>query len=331
MNANRHAKGTKRKMAQILSDPIMRDLQDKALAFHAKRVEMLRTSGEYDTWLKELKEASDIPLEKLDEVLFVQHLPKEWQQKVKELQAAGIPDKKIAKMISQTQTAKKGETRQALLAAAGENAEEKLDAHQLKGKESKGDSLDNPFMDTEAAAGLGVPLMNERTQKIALAAQAADPKDAGAQKLIAKAAAAKKVKDAQKDSQKQMDSQKATVDLTEPAPPLDQIVEDATVEASTTIESPEGTVPIPEAAPSETASVKKAPAKKPAAKKPAAPKRAASRAPAKKPATRKTAAKKPAAKSTTARRAATKKPAAPKSATKAKTASKTATQKATPK
>lgn len=331
MNANRHAKGTKKKMAQILSDPIMRDLQDKALAFHAKRVEMLRTSGEYDTWLKELKDASDIPLDNLDEVLFVQHLPKEWQQKVKELQAAGIPDKKIAKMISQTQTAKKGETRQALLAAAGENAEEKLDAHQLKDKESKGDSLDNPFMNTEAAAGLGVPLMNERTQKIALAAQAADPKDAGAQKLIAKAAAAKRVKDAQKDSQT------ATVDLTEPAPPLDQIVEDATVEASTTIESPEGTVPIPEAAPAKTAvapktaSVKKAPAKKPAAQKPAAPKRAASKAPAKKPATRKTAAKKPAAKSTTARTAAAKKPAAPKSATKAKTASKTATQKATPK
>ena len=169
MTATRHAKGTRRRMAQILSDPIMRELQDEALAFHAERVEMLRSSGEYDQWLKDQKEASEVELDKLDEVLFVQHLPKEWQQKVKELQAAGIPDKKIARMIAQTQTAKKGETRQALLAAAGENAEEKLDAHQLKDKKSKGDTLDNPFMNTEAAAGLGVPLMNERTQKIALA------------------------------------------------------------------------------------------------------------------------------------------------------------------
>ena len=60
LNATRHAKGTKRKMAQILSDPIMRDLQDKALEFHAARVEMLRESGEYDSMLVELKEASKV-------------------------------------------------------------------------------------------------------------------------------------------------------------------------------------------------------------------------------------------------------------------------------
>ena len=81
LNVTRHARGTKRRMAQILSDPIMRDLQDKALEFHANRVEMLRKSGEYDQWVKDLKEASEIPLDKLDEVLFVQHLPKEWQER----------------------------------------------------------------------------------------------------------------------------------------------------------------------------------------------------------------------------------------------------------
>ena len=197
-NALRHAKGTRRKMAQILSDPIMRELQDKALDFHAKRVEMLRSSGEYDQWLGDLKEASAVEIDKLDEILFVQHLPKEWQEKVKELQAAGIKDKKIAKMIAQTQTAKKGDTRKALLEAAGENAEEKLDAHQLKDRKTSGDTLDNPFMNTEAAAGLGVPLMNERTQKIALAAQAADPNDAASAKLMAKAAVARRALDATK-------------------------------------------------------------------------------------------------------------------------------------
>lgn len=267
LNATRHAKGTKKKMAQILSDPIMRDLQDKALAFHAARVEMLRTSGEYDQWLKDLKEASAVELDQLDEVLFVQHLPKEWQQKVKELQAAGIKDKKIAKMISQTQTAKKGDTRKALLEAAGENAQEKLDAHQLKDKSSKGDTLDNPFMNTEAAAGLGVPLMNERTQKIALAAQAADPNDAGSANLMAKAAVAKRVLDATKTASdaKAESPMTATIDLDQPAPPMDQIVDAATVEASTNIESPEGTVPIPDDVVAKATPAKRAAAKTPAA------------------------------------------------------------------
>ncbi len=278
MNATRHAKATKKKMAEILSDPVMRELQDKALAFHAKRVEMLRASGDYEVWLKDLKQASEVPLENLDEVLFVQHLPKEWQQKVKELQAAGLPDKKIAKMISQTQTAKKGETRQALLAAAGENPAEKLDAHQLKDKTADGESLHNPFMNTAGAAGLGVPLMNERTQKIALAAQAADPNDAKGAKLLARAAAAKHIAEAQT----------ATIDLQDPAPPIAQIVQEATLDASTKIESPAGTVPLPEAPP--TPVVKKTAAKKPAAKK----------ASAKKPAPAKAGPKKAAAKPATA-------------------------------
>ncbi|WP_375281884.1 glycosyltransferase family 2 protein [Pseudooctadecabacter sp.] len=314
MNATRHAKGVKKKMAKILSDPIMRELQDKALDFHAKRVEMLRSSGEYDRWVAELKEAAEIPLDKLDEVLFIQHLPKEWQQKVKELQAAGIPDKKIAKMIAQTQTAKKGETRQALLAAAGENAEERLDAHQLKGRESKGDSLDNPFMNTEAAAGLGVPLMNERTQKIALAAQAADPSDAGAAKLLAKAANARKVLDAQA---KATPDPTAIVDMNEPAPSLDTIVDEATVEASTNIESPEGTVPVVDAAPAPKAT------RKTATKKTTTKAKTATSTKTTKPRTTK-------AKSTTSKAAASKTTAAKAKTSKGKT-TKVAPKKATSK
>jgi hypothetical protein len=256
LNATRHAKGTKRKMAQILSDPIMRDLKDKALEFHAARVEMLRESGEYDSMLVELKEASKVEVDCLDEILFVQHLPKEWQQKVKELQAAGISDKKIAKMISQTQTAKKGDTRKALLESAGENAEDKLDAHQLKDKSSKGDSLDNPFMNIEAAAGLGVPLANERTQKIALAAQAADPNDAASANLMAKAAVAKRAMAA--STAPKVAPTTATIDMDEPAPTIDDLIEETTLEASTTIESPADTVPIPDGVAGKTPAPKKA-------------------------------------------------------------------------
>ena len=314
LNVTRHAKGTKKKMAQILSDPIMRDLQDQALDFHAKRVKMLRSSGEFEQWITELKAASEIPLDSLDEVLFVQHLPKEWQQKVKELQAAGVSDKKIAKMISQTQTAKKGETRQALLSAAGENPEEKLDAHQLKDKTGDGDSLHNPFMNTAAAAGLGVPLMNERTQKIALAAQAADPNDERGAKLLAKVAKAKKVSDAHT----------ATVDLREPAPSIDKIVEEATLEASTTIESPEGKVPVPQDTAKATPATSAKTAEKEIAKTPASKTPATKTAAAKKPATKTTAAKKPAA-----RKPAAKKPAVKKTTAAKKTTATIATTKST--
>jgi hypothetical protein len=239
-NVQRHLRGTKRRMAQILSDPIMRELQDKALDFHKKRVQVLRDSGEYDHWLTELKEASKIPLDGLDEVLFVQHLPKEWQEKVKELQAQGVPDKKIAKMIAQTQTAKKGETRQELLKAAGHNPEEKLDAHSLKGRgDGEAESLDNPFMNTEAAAGLGVPLAQERTQKIALAAQAAEKDDPRAADLLKKAEAAKKALAAQQARTE------AKVDITDPAPPIETILDEATISASEGVQSAPGTVPPP--------------------------------------------------------------------------------------
>lgn len=186
-------------------------------------------------------------------------------------------------MISQTQTAKKGETRQALLATAGENPEEKLDANQLKDKTADGDSLDNPFMNTAAAAGLGVPLMNERTQKIALAAQAADPNDERGAKLLAKAASAKRIADAQT----------ATVDLREPAPPIDRIVAEATLEVSTNIESTAGTAPVPQSP---------APAKAPA--------KTRAKTTARKPVTRKPAAKTTTAKTTTTKTAAARRPPA---------------------
>lgn len=134
-------------------------------------------------------------------------------------------------------------------------------------------------MNTAGAAGLGVPLMNERTQKIALAAQAADPSDAKGAKLLARAAAAKHIADAQT----------ATIDLQDPAPPIAQILQEATLDASTKIESPKGTVPLPEAPPA--AVVKKAATKKPAAKKTSAKKPAPAKAGPKKAAPKKAVAK----------------------------------------
>ena len=181
INALRHVRGTKKKMAQILSDPTMRKLQDEALAFHAARVDKLRSTGEYDHWIEELKEASKVSIKELDEVLFIQHLPKKWQEKVKELQAQGVPDKTIAKMIAQTQTAKKGETRAELMAAAGVRPARTPDAERRQETTEAAMSLDNnPFLEGKEARDLGVPLMQERTRKMMLAAKAADA-EAGAE------------------------------------------------------------------------------------------------------------------------------------------------------
>ncbi|WP_298905578.1 glycosyltransferase family 2 protein [uncultured Aliiroseovarius sp.] len=211
-NALRHLRGTKRKMQEILSDPVMRELQDKALEYHEGRVRMLRESGEYDPWLTELKQASEVPIDRLDEVLFVQHLPKEWQAKVVELQKQGVPDAEIAKMISQTQTAKKGETRRELLKLAGQDPDKTLDPNQLtgRGNDESENLAQNPFLQpdaglNEAAAGLGVPLAKERTQKMLLAAQAADKDDPKVARLVRKVETFNKI--IKKTGQEKGDSQ----------------------------------------------------------------------------------------------------------------------------
>ncbi|MGR3660208.1 MAG: glycosyltransferase family 2 protein [Paracoccaceae bacterium] len=154
-NVTQHLAGVKSKMTAILADPKMRELQDKALEFHANRVATLRESGEYDQWLVDLKEAGKTPIDKIDEILFIQHLPKLWQAKVAELKAKGVPDKVIAKMIAQTQTAKKGETRAALIAVAkGETVPEPADETGndadmaiLRAAQKARVTLDNPFAD----------------------------------------------------------------------------------------------------------------------------------------------------------------------------------------
>lgn len=188
-NVQRHVRATKRKIEAILADPIMRELQQKAILHHQNRVQQLRETEEYEGWLDELKKAGQVPLDKLDEVLFIQHLPKEWQLKVKELQAQGVPDGNIAKMIAQTQTAKKGQTRRELLELSG-----KATANQAEGDKPDAsrqtdvqNELENPFMNTEAAAGLGVPLSKDRTLKMALAAQAVDQADESVADVVGKA------------------------------------------------------------------------------------------------------------------------------------------------
>ena len=122
-NVQRHVPEVRALMDEMLKDKKLKALQDEANAFHGALVDKLRSTGEYDEWVNSLREASQIPLDKLDEVLFIQHLPKAWQEKVKEMQAEGVSNKEIAKMIKDSQTAKKGETR-AELKRLAEQAQE---------------------------------------------------------------------------------------------------------------------------------------------------------------------------------------------------------------
>jgi hypothetical protein len=139
-------------------------------------------------------------------------------------------------------------------------------------------------MNTEAAAGLGVSLANERTQKIALAAQAADPNDAAIANLMAKAAVAKRAMAA--STAPKVAPTNPTIDMDEPAPTIDDIIEETTLEASTTIESAADTVPIPDGVAGKTPAPKKA-AKKSLAKKPAAKNRPHAKHPPRSPPQRK--------------------------------------------
>lgn len=118
---------TRQVMGQLRADPKIASLEKEAMAFHEARVKKLREAGEYEPWVAELRDAGRTPIDQLDSVLFTHHLPKEWQAKVKEMQAAGVPNKEIAKFISGSKTARKTEGRAAMAAAA--NAEVGVTTH----------------------------------------------------------------------------------------------------------------------------------------------------------------------------------------------------------
>jgi len=89
--------------------------------------------------------------------------------------------------------------------------------------------------------------MQERTQKIALAARAASADDPRAETLLRKAAQARKILQAQGQASAGTGQPptRAVVDLEDPAPSAVEMVQAATVSASEGIESTPGSVPAP--------------------------------------------------------------------------------------
>ena len=72
-----------------------------------------------------LQEAGGRSIAELETVLFTLHLPKKYQEVVKHLQARGVPDELIAKMVNAQQTGRKAATRESLRAVSdGQEAPE---------------------------------------------------------------------------------------------------------------------------------------------------------------------------------------------------------------
>ncbi len=134
VSAARHAPKVKALMAKMLEDDRLSALQDKALDYHRTHVEKLRQTGEYDQWIADLREAGAVRVDQLDEVLFTQHLPKDTQDLVRKMQADGVPNKTIAKMIARSTGIRNAEKRQ-----DAQDAEElaKLTGVNLDGSETK--------------------------------------------------------------------------------------------------------------------------------------------------------------------------------------------------
>lgn len=156
-NVKRHVAATRALMADMLADAELATLYRAALDYHQSRVAQLRETGEYDAWLTELQSAAQVPLDRIDEVLFTQHLPRAWQEKVQKMREAGVPDREIALMISSSQTARKSETRAALRASA----------------EGRPAPEETPSPDPEPAA---VPSATAQSPAIASAPETATPR-----------------------------------------------------------------------------------------------------------------------------------------------------------
>ena len=121
MNVAEMADRTKAAMAELRKDKKLRELEEGALAYQAERVKILRETGEYDTWVAELREAGKHTVDSLNEVLFTHHLPKEWQQKIQDMLDAGIPKKSIAKVVAASKLARKSDRREAMAKALAES------------------------------------------------------------------------------------------------------------------------------------------------------------------------------------------------------------------
>jgi hypothetical protein len=97
----RHAAATRARVAEYLADPVLADLADRAAGWHAEALARLRARPDHAARLDALAEAASVPFDRLDAVLFPQPLAPHGKAIVARMQAAGVPDGEIARVIAQ--------------------------------------------------------------------------------------------------------------------------------------------------------------------------------------------------------------------------------------
>ncbi|MBF9044031.1 glycosyltransferase family 92 protein [Rhodobacterales bacterium HKCCE4037] len=97
----RHAEATRARVAGYLADPQLHDLADRALHWHEAARAELRAAPDYPARMDALHDASRIPFDALDDILFTQPLAPAGKQMVARMRAQGIPDRQIARAVAQ--------------------------------------------------------------------------------------------------------------------------------------------------------------------------------------------------------------------------------------
>lgn len=89
-------------VADWLQDAKLRRLHNASIDWHAQRLANLRETPGFDAKMTALSRASDLTLDRLDQLVFTQPLPPEAKRRVAQMRARGVPDTEIAQQIAQT-------------------------------------------------------------------------------------------------------------------------------------------------------------------------------------------------------------------------------------
>lgn len=94
------AEATRAQVAGYLADPVLHRLNAAAVEWHAAARARLRARDDYPDRMAALAQASATPFEELDDILFPQPLAPQGKAMVARMQAQGIPDREIARMVA---------------------------------------------------------------------------------------------------------------------------------------------------------------------------------------------------------------------------------------
>ncbi|AHM04400.1 hypothetical protein roselon_02049 [Roseibacterium elongatum DSM 19469] len=88
------------RIADYLRDPVLRDLHRQGMAWHTQQIARLRARPDHAARMDALARASEVPFERLDDLLFVQPLPPQGKRAVAQMRARGVPDHDIARAVA---------------------------------------------------------------------------------------------------------------------------------------------------------------------------------------------------------------------------------------